>query len=139
MNWQDRERDMQEELKALEAIAGRKDLGNLTLAAENARAVWRWRWLDGLIADLRYALRVLVRQPSFTAVAVLSLGPWNRRQCRDFQPDGYAALASVAGAAAGTPGDFRLLQLLLDLPTISSNRRSRPSLTDLAMPLSPLP
>jgi len=34
------ERDMQEELAALEEIAGRRELGNLTLAAENARAVW---------------------------------------------------------------------------------------------------
>ena len=74
MKWRDRERDMQEELKALEAIAGRKRLGNLTLAAENARAVWRWDWFDAMVADLRYALRVLARQPSFTAVAVLSLG-----------------------------------------------------------------
>ena len=74
MNWRDRERDMQEELKALEEIAGRKNLGNLTLAAENARAVWRWRWLDGLMGDLRYAVRVLGRQPGFAAVAVLSLG-----------------------------------------------------------------
>jgi len=74
MNWRDREREMQEELKALEEIAGRKELGNLTLAAENARAVWRWSWLDSLVGDVRYALRVLRRQPSFAAVAVLSLG-----------------------------------------------------------------
>jgi len=77
MKWQDREREMQQELKALEAIAGsygRKDLGNLTLAAENARAVRRWGWVDGLIADLRYAFRVLRRQPAFAAVAVHSLG-----------------------------------------------------------------
>jgi len=74
MNWRDREREMQEELKALEEIAGRKELGNLTLAAENARAVWRWAWLDGLLADLRYAVRILLRQPGFVAVAVVSLG-----------------------------------------------------------------
>ncbi len=74
MTWRDRERDMQEELKALEEIAGHKALGNLTLAAEDARAVWRWGWLDGLLADLRYALRVLRRQPGFAAVAVVSLG-----------------------------------------------------------------
>jgi predicted permease len=67
------EREMQEELDALAAIAGRRELGNLTLAAENARAAWGWRWLEGLLADLRYALRVLVRQPGFALVAVISL------------------------------------------------------------------
>jgi predicted permease len=67
------ERDMQEELDSLAAIASRRELGNLTLAAENARAAWGWRWLDGLLADARYAWRVLARQPSFTLVAVASL------------------------------------------------------------------
>jgi predicted permease len=67
------ERDMQEELESLAAIAGRRELGNLTLAAENARTVWGWAWLDGIMADLRYAVRVLARQPSFTVVAAVSL------------------------------------------------------------------
>ena len=65
---------MQEELAALEEIAGRRELGNLTLAAENARAVWGWEWLQSLVRDARYAVRVLARQPSFAVVAVLSLG-----------------------------------------------------------------
>ena len=67
------ERDMQEELESLAAIAGPRELGNLTLAAENARGVWGWAWLEGIVADVRYALRVLARRPSFTAVAVVSL------------------------------------------------------------------
>jgi predicted permease len=67
------ERDMQEELESLAAIAGRRELGNLTLAAENARGVWGWAWLDGIVADVRYALRVLAKRPSFTVVAVVSL------------------------------------------------------------------
>jgi predicted permease len=67
------ERDMQEELESLAAIAGPRELGNLTLAAENARGVWGWAWLEGIVADVRYALRVLARRPSFTAVAVISL------------------------------------------------------------------
>jgi predicted permease len=67
------ERDMQEELASLAAIAGPRELGNLTLAAENARGVWGWTWLEGIVADVRYALRVLARRPSFTAVAVVSL------------------------------------------------------------------
>jgi predicted permease len=67
------EREMQEELAVLAEIAGRRELGNLTLAAENARAGWGWAWLDGIHADVRCAIRGLRRQPSFAAVAVVSL------------------------------------------------------------------
>lgn len=65
---------MRREFEALQAFAGPRELGNLTLAAEDARAVWGWGWLDSVLADVRYAFRVLARQPSFAAVAVLSLG-----------------------------------------------------------------
>jgi hypothetical protein len=67
------EREMQEEIAALEEIAGRRELGNLTLAAENARSEWGWDWLEGILADLRYAVRVLWKSPAFTTVAVVSL------------------------------------------------------------------
>ena len=73
-HWRSAEAEMQEELLSLAALAGPRELGNLTHAAEAARAEWRFVWLDNLWGDLRYALRVLARQPSFTAVAVLSLG-----------------------------------------------------------------
>uniref|UniRef100_Q01P15 Permease n=1 Tax=Solibacter usitatus (strain Ellin6076) TaxID=234267 RepID=Q01P15_SOLUE len=67
------EREMREELAALTAIAGSRELGNLTLAMEDARANWGWAWLDGILADIRYALRGVRRQPGFVAVAVVSL------------------------------------------------------------------
>jgi putative ABC transport system permease protein len=67
------EREMRAEFEALQEFADPRDLGNLTLAAENARAVWGWSWLESLAADVRYAVRVLWREPSFAAVAVLSL------------------------------------------------------------------
>jgi len=67
------EREMQEELTALIRDRGKAELGNLTLAAENARMVWGWTWLEGLLADIRYAIRSLRRQPGFTVVAVGSL------------------------------------------------------------------
>jgi len=67
------EREMREELESLAAIAGSKELGNLTLAMENVRASWGWTWFESILADIRYSLRALRRQPAFVAVAVLSL------------------------------------------------------------------
>ena len=69
----EQEREMQEELESLAALAGRKELGNLTLALEDVRAAWGWTWLDGLFADVRYSIRTLRRQPAFVSIAVLSL------------------------------------------------------------------
>ena len=71
------EREMHEELGSLSAIAGdmgdEKELGNLTLAMEDVRAVWGWTWLESIFADIRYSVRALTRQPAFLGVAVLSL------------------------------------------------------------------
>jgi predicted permease len=67
------EREMHEELGSLTEIAGEKELGNLTLAMEDVRAVWGWTWLESIFADIRYSLRALARQPAFLAVALLSL------------------------------------------------------------------
>ncbi len=63
------EREMREELESLSAIAGSKELGNLTLAMENVRATWGWTWLDSIFSDIRYSLRAMRRQPAFVAVA----------------------------------------------------------------------
>ncbi len=73
------EREMNDEIESLSAIAaeeaaaGRRALGNLTLAKEGARAVWGWQWLESLYNDLHYALRLLRKQPGFVAIAIGSL------------------------------------------------------------------
>ena len=53
--------------------AARRSLGNITLAKEDARDVWTWGPVERLLQDVRYAIRVLARQPSFTATAVATI------------------------------------------------------------------
>ena len=53
--------------------AARRSLGNITLTKEDTRDVWTWGPVERLLQDVRYAIRVLVRQRSFTATAVATI------------------------------------------------------------------
>jgi predicted permease len=67
------ERDIQDEVESLREMAGPGALGNLTLAAEDARSELTWIPLESLRQDLRYAVRILVKSSSFTVLCVLTI------------------------------------------------------------------
>jgi len=51
----------------------RRELGNVALIEEDTRSAWGWIWLEQLAQDIRYALRAMRHNPTFTALAALSL------------------------------------------------------------------
>jgi len=71
------EQDMREKLESLAALSdtdgARADLGSLTYVAEEGRALWMWTWLEQLAADIRYACRMMKRNPGLTLAVVSSL------------------------------------------------------------------
>ena len=86
----DKEAELQEELQFhLEEEAGERQaqglageeafraahrgLGNLALVREDTRAVWTWTIGEQLVQDLRYGLRTISTNRTFSAMAILSL------------------------------------------------------------------
>ena len=53
--------------------AALRRFGNVTLAVENTRAVWIAVWVDQLLQDVRFGLRLLRRNAGFSAIAILCL------------------------------------------------------------------
>src|SRR5207248_11631603 len=51
--------------------AARRELGNLALVQEDTRAAWTWTVVEELVQDIRYGLRTIVANKTFSAMAIL--------------------------------------------------------------------
>ena len=60
--------------RAAAATAARRALGNLPLTRDHVRDVWIAPWLQGVLQDVRFAGRLLIKQRGFTLGVVLVLG-----------------------------------------------------------------
>src|SRR5215467_7465654 len=63
----------QKSRETADPAVGRRQFGNITLLQEASREIWGWPSLERLVQDVRYALRIIRRNPAFSAVVVFTL------------------------------------------------------------------
>ena len=71
MNWRRLDSELAEEMefhREMAARSGRNNFGNTLRLREQAFEAWGWTWLDRLLQDLRYGVRMWARVPGFTLI-----------------------------------------------------------------------
>jgi predicted permease len=92
--------------------AARRKLGPVLRVKEDTRAAWGWMWLERLGQDLRYGLRMLAKNPGFTAVAVISLAVGIGANCAMFS---FADALLLRPLPVAHPGEVVTVGSILNL------------------------
>ena len=125
-SWRNRDREIDEELRGHLAMAARermergeprtdaeaaarRELGNVLTIKEVTREACGWTWIERLEQDLRYALRLLRRNPGFTLVAILSLALGIGANTAIFQVIDAIRLRTLPVANPGELAEVRLV------------------------------
>ncbi len=82
----------------------RRQFGNVALMEERSREVWQWPRWESFLADLKFAVRHLVRNPGFTVTVIFTLASQSRRQHRDFLDRERSHAEEPALSASGANG-----------------------------------
>jgi glyoxylase-like metal-dependent hydrolase (beta-lactamase superfamily II) len=110
--------------------AARRQFGNQTWLKEASREMWSFRSLETLLQDLRYSLRMMVRNPSFTAVAILTL---------TLGIGACTAIFSVVYAAMLRPLPYCALYFRPEAALVTLNDGDRAELADVGLQAVALP
>jgi predicted permease len=101
------------------AAAAARAMGNVTVARETARRTWGFQFAETVWQDLAYALRSMIRQPLFTAVAVLGLAGG-----LGFSSAAFSAFNTLALRGWEVPQRHELAPLYATSPADAGNQRA---------------
>ncbi len=96
-------------------LNAQREFGNVSLVKEVTREIWGWSWLEALGQDVRFGLRMLRKNPSFSLIAILTLA---------LGIGATTAIFSVVNAVLLKPFDYPEAERIM---LLSSVRLSEPN------------
>jgi predicted permease len=125
INWRRFDAELADEMefhREMAARAGRHNFGNMLLLREQAYEAWGWTWLDRLLQDLCYGMRIWARSPGFTLMAVLVLAIGI-----GVNISAFSFFDTVALKLLPIPGADRIVRLERRSPTNYTSEMAYPS------------